>query len=154
MKDLEIKLENMSVPQIEDEQFEYKLRRDLLDRYHQKTNNYRFRFRAAMAFCCLLLVFGCATILNPDVAVKINNMAFKKDIKIVPADQDCFSLENLAYTSIYNPNLTSKLDPDKFQEDKTYLVRKYVSSEEGGVMIVSEFDQKQNKKQSAKRISY
>lgn len=154
MKDLEIKLEKMSIPQIEDEQFEYQLRRKLLDRYYQKTNSYRFRFRAAIAFSCLLLIFGCITVLNPDIAVKINNIAFQKNIKIVPTDQDCSALENLAYTSIYNPNLTSKLDPEKFEEDKTYLVRKYVSSEEGGLMIVSEFDQKQQKKQSAKRISY
>jgi hypothetical protein len=71
----------------------------------------------------------------------------------VAAEDNCAEMENLAYTSIYNPNLQTKIDPEKFQEDKTYLVRKYVSEEEGGLMIVSEFGQKE-KKQSAKRISF
>jgi hypothetical protein len=153
MKDLEKILENLAVPSSVDEEFETSLRRNLRDRYFRKIYNYRFRFRAALAFCFLLLVFGFTAILKPDLVVKINNLAFNKNIKIVTADQDYEALKNLAYSSIYNPHLSSKVDPNKYQEDKTYLVRKYVSSEEGGLMIVSEFNRNQ-KKQSAKRISY
>lgn len=152
MKDLEQILEKMPIPGKEDEQFEYKLRRELLDKYHKTTNGYKLKFKVAVAFSCLMLIFGCTTIIKPDIALRLNNLAFNKESKIVDSDQNS-ELENLAYTSIYNPNLTSKLDPDKFQEDKTYLVRKYTSSEEGGLMIVSEFDQKP-KKQSSKRISF
>ncbi|HPR17928.1 MAG TPA: hypothetical protein PLD62_06755 [Candidatus Cloacimonadota bacterium] len=153
MKGLEIKLEEMKVPVCEDEQFAYRLRRNLLDRYYKSANGYRFKFRAVLAACCLLLVFGCITIIKPDVALKINNLAFHEEKKIIPAEQDVSNLENLSYTSIFNPHLSNELDPDKFQEDKTYLVRKYVSSEQGGLMIVSEFD-RNGKKQSAKRISF
>ena len=153
MKDLEQILEKMPIPGKEDEQFEYKLRRELLDKYHKTTNGYKLKFKVAVAFSCLMLIFGCTTIIKPDIALKLNNLAFNKSTKIVSSEQDYSGMENLAYTSIYNPNLTSKLDPEKFQEDKTYLVRKYTSSEEGGLMIVSEFDQKP-KKQSSKRISF
>ncbi|MDO9576494.1 MAG: hypothetical protein Q7J16_01280 [Candidatus Cloacimonadales bacterium] len=153
MKDLEKKLESMRIPNLEDEQFEYKLRRQLLDKYFKTSKSYKWKFRVVVAFSCLMLIFGCVTIIKPDIALKLNNLAFNKSTKIISAEQDCSSMENLAYTSIYNPNLTSKIDPDKFQEDKTYLVRKYTSSEEGGLMIVSEFNQTP-KKQSAKRISF
>jgi len=153
MRDLENILEKMQIPANEDEQFEYRLRRDLLNKYHKTSNGYKFKFKLAVAFCSLMLIFGCTTIINPDIALKLNNLAFQKSEKIVASDDNCAELENLAYTSIYNPNLTEKIDPDKFQEDKTYLVRKYTSTEEGGLMIVSEFEKKP-KKQSAKRISF
>jgi len=153
MKDLEKILEKLEVPKLSDKEFETSLRRDLRDQYFRKIYNYRFRFRAALAFCFLLLVFGFTAVLKPDFVIKINNLAFNKNIKIVPANQDSEALKNLAYSSIYNPHLSSKVDPKKYKEDKTYLVRKYVSSEEGGLMIVSEFNRNQKKK-SAKRISY
>lgn len=153
MKDLERKLESMQITKLEDEQFEYKLRRQLLDKYYKQSNGYKWKFRIALAFSSLMLIFGCTTIIKPDIALTLNNAAFKKTNKIVAAEENCAGMENLAYTSIYNPNLQTKIDPDKFQEDRTYLVRKYVSAEEGGLMIVSEFDQKP-KKQSAKRISF
>jgi hypothetical protein len=137
MRDLERILEKMQVPANEDEQFEYKLRRELL---HKSANGYRFKFKVALVFSCLMLIFGCTTIIKPDIALKLNNLAFQRTEKIVDSNDDCAELENLAYTSIYNPNLSEKIDPDKFQEDKTYLVRKYTSTEEGGLMIVSEFD--------------
>jgi hypothetical protein len=153
MRDLERILEKMQVPANEDEQFEYKLRRELLNKYHKSANGYRFKFKVALVFSCLMLIFGCTTIIKPDIALKLNNLAFQRTEKIVDSNDDCAELENLAYTSIYNPNLSEKIDPDKFQEDKTYLVRKYTSTEEGGLMIVSEFDKKP-KKQSSKRISF
>ena len=153
MKDLEQILDKMQIPVNEDEQFEYKLRRELLNKYHKTSNGYKLKFKVALAFSSLLLIFGCTTIIKPDIALKLNNLAFSKETKIVATDDNSAELENLAYTSIYNPNLTEKIDPDKFQEDKTYLVRKYTSTEEGGLMIVSEFEKKP-KKQSAKRISF
>jgi len=153
MKDLDMILENMQIQNNEDEQFEYKLRRELLDKFHKPSNGYKLKFKVALAFSSLMLIFGCTTIISPDIALKLNNLAFQKSEKIVASNENSAELENLAYTSIYNPNLTEKIDPDKFQEDKTYLVRKYTSTEEGGLMIVSEFDKKP-KKQSTKRISF
>ena len=153
MKDLAKILENLQVPTCEDEQFEQKLRRRLLAKYYPATNGYKWKFKAALVFSCLLLVFGCATIIMPDVAIKLNNLAFRNSNRLASAEETDNNLDNLIYTSIYNPHLAARLDPDKFQEDKAYLVRKYTSAEEGGLMIVSEFEQKPQK-QSAKRISF
>lgn len=154
MKDLEIKLAEMQIPQCEDEPFEQDLRRRLVAEYYLQPEGYRSKFRNALAFCSLLLIFGIAGIIKPDLALKINNLIFRKNERIITAEQIDPNLENLSYTTIYNPNLVSRLDPEDFEEDKTYLIRRYVSSHTGsGLMIVSEYDQK-NRKQSARRISY
>lgn len=155
MKDLENILNEMKVPKIESDEFESSLRRELIKKYYNPTESYKLKFRYAAAFACLLLVFGCTTILKPDLALKINNLAFKQS-KVIVQEEDinCPELEKFRYTSINNPELETRIDPDKFKEDKAYVIRKYVSSEEGGLMIVSEFDQKKQRKKSAKRISF
>ncbi|OPX26073.1 MAG: hypothetical protein B1H06_06245 [Candidatus Cloacimonas sp. 4484_143] len=155
MKDLENKLNEMKIPRIESEEFEQSLRRELIKKYHNPAEKYKLKFRYASAFACLLLVFGCTTILKPDLALKINNIAFNKTEVIVCEDEvNCNELEKFRYTSINSPELESRIDPDKFKEDKAYVIRKYTSSEEGGLMIVSEFDRKKQQKKSAKRISF
>lgn len=155
MKDLENKLNQMRIPQIESEEFEQKLRRELIKKYHNTTDNYKLKFRYAAAFACLLLVFGCTTILKPDIALKINNIAFNKTEMIVCEDEvNCSEFEKFRYTSINSPELETRIDSDKFKEDKAYVIRKYTSAEEGGLMIVSEFNQRKQQKKSAKRISF
>ena len=155
MKDLENKLNQMRIPQIESEEFEQKLHRELIKKYHNSTENYKLKFRYAVGFACLMLIFGCTTILKPDVALKINNIAFNRTEIIVCEDEvGCSELEKFRFTTINSPQLESKIDPDKFKEDKAYVIRKYTSAEEGGLMIVSEFDQKKQRKKSAKRISF
>jgi hypothetical protein len=57
----------------------------------------------------------------------------------------------LDYSSINNPRLEGKLDPDKYKESKAYIVRKYVSDTEGPVMIVSEYDKTRRTKREKLR---
>jgi hypothetical protein len=102
-----------------------------------------------------------STIVHPQIAVKLNDLAFKND-KTETADQNNDAEldrllaeqlnENLKYTSIYNPELMDKLDPSDFQEDKSYIIRKYTSSTQGSVMMISEFNNKP--KENNRKISY
>ncbi|MCK4654460.1 MAG: hypothetical protein KAU01_08440 [Candidatus Cloacimonetes bacterium] len=147
MKDLENKLNSMKIPGIEDDPFEDKLRNKLLNKYYKQPNNYRIKFRYAAAFVCLLLIFGCSTILNPDIAVKLNKFAFPGRIFIDENGEEISLKEKLTYTSIYNPKLVEKIDPEEYEEDKAYIIRKYTSPKEGIIMIVSEFNQRSEKKE-------
>ena len=146
MKDLENELFSMDVPKIEDDPFENELRKKLVSRFYKPVNNFRFKFKVATALASLLLIFGCVIVIQPGVALSLNKLLFPShNVMIVERDNN--DIENeLAYTSIFNPQLVSKLDPSKFQEDKAYIIRKYISAEEGAVMIISEFNQKRKPK--------
>ena len=146
MKDLENKLFSMDVPKIEDDPFENELRRKLVNKFYKPVNNFRFKFKVATALASLLLIFGCAAVIHPGMILSLNKLIFpSRNIMIVERD-DSYIENELAYTSIFNPQLVSKLDPSKFQEDKAYIIRKYISAEEGAVMIISEFNQKRKPK--------
>jgi hypothetical protein len=151
MKDLEQIFQNLNIPSIEDKKFETELHRNLLNRNVKTVSIYKTNLRLSLVFCCFLLFWGTLNILKPEFALKLNNLVFRKSEMIVNAASHEQALKNLAYTSVYHPELVKQIDPEVYEEDKTYLVRKYVSSETGGLMIVSEFD---NRKSKARKISY
>ncbi len=146
MKDLENKLFSIDVPKIEDDPFENELRRKLVNKFYKPVNNFRFKFKLATALASLLLIFGCVAVIHPGMILSLNKLVFPSH-NVVIVERDDSNIENeLAYTSIFNPQLVSKLDPSKFQEDKAYIIRKYISAEEGAVMIISEFNQRRKPK--------
>jgi len=145
VKNFEDKLNDLKIPTIENDPFENKLWRDLIQKFYAPEKKYKRNLRLAVGFACLLAIFGCSTILNPEIAYKINRFAFKKNVlsdleligrKLLPTESD------MTYTSIRNPELRGKLNPADYIEDKAFLIRRYTSSTEGSVMIVSEFKQK------------
>ncbi len=159
MKNFEKEIEKIKIPRLENDPFESKLRASLVEKYFDKSHIYAVRFRYAVAFASLLLIFTFVSILNPTIAYKINRFAFQSEqpeesenINAAENNHNQQQEDFLRYTSIHNPSLSNKLDPADFEEDKAYLIRKYTSSTEGSVMVVSEF--KQDKKKSSRRISY
>ncbi len=155
VKNFEDKLNDLKIPSIESDPFENKLRRDLIQKFYAPEKKYKRNLRLAVGFACLLAIFGCSTILNPEIAYKINRLTFKKNVlskielqgrKLIPIESD------MAYTSIRNPALYGKINPADYIEDKAFLIRRYTSDTEGSVMIVSEF--KQTPKIPKKKILY
>ena len=145
MKNFENKLNNLKIPTIENDIFENELRSNLIQKYYTSEKKYKRNLRLAVGFACLLAIFGCSTILNPEIAYKINRFTFKKNVlsKLELQGRKLLSSEsNMTYTSIHNPELKGKLNPTDYIEDKAFLIRRYTSSTEGSVMIVSEFKQK------------
>ncbi len=161
MKKLKNLLRELEVPKLENDPFEQELRRNLKNKYFSYKPNYRFRSQLATAFALAFFLFMVSTIAFPQIAVKINNFAFNKteinkseeindeELDRLLAEQ---LNENMKYTSIYHPELSGKLDPDEFKEDKAYLIRKYTSSTQGSVMMISEFEN--NPKKNNRKISY
>ena len=158
MKDLENKLLSMDVPKVENDQFEQVLRSKLIRKYHSRESEYIKKFRYSIAFASFLVVLLISVIVFPQISAKANDIAFKKEV--VPqenqnanySDDEFFKRfagddNKFHYTSIHNPNLKNRIDPEEYREDKTYLIRKYVSRDSQAVMIISEFDKPEKKKQ-------
>jgi len=158
MKDLENKLLSIEVPKIKNDQFKNELRSKLIQKYHSSESVYIKKFRYSMAFACSLLVILASLFVFPEISSKVNQIAFNKETvkqenqNANYSDDEFFKdfAENdnkFHYTSIHNPNLKNRIDPEKYREDKTYIIRKYVSRDSQTVMIISEFDKPQTKKQ-------
>ncbi len=159
MKDLENKLLSMEVPKIENDQFEQVLRSKLIRKYHSRENEYMRKFRYSIVFASFLIVLLISVIIFPEISIKANEVAFKKEIASSSGNGNAnysddeffkrFAEDNnkFHYTSIHNPDLKNRIDPEEYREDKTYIIRKYVSRDSQAVMIISEFDKPERKKQ-------
>ena len=163
MKDLENKLLLMDVPKIENDQFEQVLRNKLVKKYHSRETEYVKKFRYSVAFASILFVVLISVIIFPEIGIKANEVAFKKEAETLIenangnknanySDDEFFknfaeNNDKFKYTSIYNPNLKNRIDPEEYREDKTYIIRKYVSRDSQAVMIISEFDKPERKNQ-------
>ncbi len=159
MKDLENKLLSMNVPKIENDQFEQVLRSKLVRKYHSRESEYVRKYHYSIAFASFMVVLLISVIIFPKLSIRANKVAFEKEVTSSNGNgnanysNDEF-FERFAeddnkfyYTSIHNPNLRDRIDPEKYREDKTYLIRKYVSRDSQAVMIISEFDKPERKKQ-------
>ena len=158
MKDLENKLLSMKVPKIKNDQFEQVLRSKLVKKYHSRESEYIKKFRYSIAFASFLILLVISIFIFPEIGVKANEIAFNKETATQETQNANYSddefFEKLAendnkfyYTSIHNPNLKNRIDPEEYREDKTYLIRKYVSRDSHAVMIISEFNKPERKKQ-------
>jgi len=158
MKDLENELLSMDVPKVENDQFEQVLRSKLIRKYHSRESEYIKKFRYSIAFASFMVVLLISVIVFPQISVKANDIAFKKEVapqenqNVNYSDDEFFKRfaeddNKFHYTSIHNPNLKNRIDPEEYREDKTYLIRKYVSRDSQAVMIISEFDKPEKKKQ-------
>ncbi|MDP8200598.1 MAG: hypothetical protein P9M11_00485 [Candidatus Tenebribacter burtonii] len=158
MKDLENKLLSMEMPKIENNQFEQILRNKLVRKYHSRESKYIRKFRYSIAFASGLFVFILSLFIFPEIRSKVNEVAFNKGVATQETNNANYSDDEFFtkfaednskfyYTSIHNPNLKDKIDPEKYKEDKTYIIRKYVSKDSKAVMIISEFNRPEIKKQ-------
>ena len=134
-------LEQLSVPTIEDINFQNELRRSLL-KHHFTPHRSALRLRVAIACACVLAIFGFATIINPDIAYRLNQIAFGADTKGHPGNTAGKNYAGLQGTSLQNPDIAPYFPVQNFQEEKAYVIRKYTSPKNGAVMVVSEFGNK------------
>lgn len=135
-------LENLSVPRIEDSAFQHDLRRSLMARYHSPQRKATARMRVALAFACVLAVIGCASVINPTIAYRLNAIAFGGEAQQLPAGSADIHYAGLKETTLQNPDIAPYLPVNDFQEEKAYIIRKYTSRDKGAVMVVSEFGNK------------
>ncbi len=151
MNKFEDRIEKMEIPEIKNYELQNKLRQKLVRKYFNVERKYKKRYKLATAFACLLVIYLISTILKPKIADDINRFAFQKE-EIEEIEEELVPIDDyIKQTSIYNPKLANKINPTNYQEEKAYIIRKYVSSKNGNLMIISEFDQ--NKPKQKKLIS-
>lgn len=145
MKNFEEKLQNLKIPKIEDDPFKDELRNNILNKYFTPEIKYKHKLKFAYGCACLFAVLLVLTLIKPQIAYRINQFTFQKSEETeFPAESDYPLIGDMTYTSIYNPTLSDKIDPNRYTEDKAYIIRRYKSHNNETIMIVSEFDQKAN----------
>jgi len=140
----------MHVPEPESSSHEAQLKYNIHAKYFHNTANviyWKFRFVSVMAtaLVSILITF----IVNLNIAYRVNQFVMQEEVPKTSDESFDEMLPNIDYTSIKNPGLKSSLDPDQFQEDKSYVIRKYTSTNNGSVMIISEFEPENTKTVSA-----
>jgi hypothetical protein len=144
MKKFEDKLFKVKVPKLDNDPFEHDLRRRLIKRFVKDEKSYKLQFKLATSFAMLLVIFLVVTIFKPQIISDINSFAFKTDKETLgsplPGSNSIFLDDAINYTSIENPVISKDIDPLKYTENKSYIVRRYTSDNSEKITIVSEID--------------
>jgi len=142
MKKFEETCENLNVPHIKDDPHEQVLRNKLEEHYFSPVHRTRIQLKWAVGFAVFFFVIAVSLVLQPKIALKAHNITFRStEVPAVKPELPFSESECLRYTSIRNPKLRNEIDPNQYQEDKAYVIRKYRSKETNdAVLIVSEFD--------------
>jgi len=144
MKTFEDRLFKMKVPKLGNDPFEHDLRRRLIKRFVKDEKSYKLQFKLATSFALLLVIFLVVTIVKPQIISDINRFAFQTEDEELgtplPGSNNIFLDDAINYTSINNPMISKDIDPQKYTEDKSYIVRRYTSKNSEKITIVSEID--------------
>jgi len=143
MKNFKEKMENLDVPELNNDPLQNKLKRKLIHTYFRKENNYKKLFKIAVGFCLLFFATTVIFLANPNIPHKIHTFAFEEMSSNLVHDtknQTNLHDEAIKYTSINNPKFEQNIQPYKYEEENAYLIRQYSSRENEGVIVVSKFD--------------
>ena len=154
MEKFETHLNNLEIPDIDDPLFKGDLRRELIRKFVKIERSYQIPFKLAAGFAGLLIIFVIGIITNPQLAYDLNAFIFNKEetVNIAEFQKIKEFANDFQNTTIYNPELSQQIDPAKYREDKTYIIRKYVSQSNESIMMVSEM--KPDKDMSPTKITY
>lgn len=143
MEKFEKKLLELEINQPQSTDFENELRRNLIQQFVKPNNNYQLQFRFAFGFACIMLFFSFLTIIDPRVALRLNEITFnnfQNNEQPINPDIDPFIPDNLQYTTINSPELIKQIDSEGYKEERAYIIRQYRANNKKPVMVVSEFD--------------
>ncbi|MBN2018388.1 MAG: hypothetical protein JW794_09725 [Candidatus Cloacimonetes bacterium] len=142
MKKFEETLDKIEVPILKAEIFEHELQSQLINRYFNSTKRVYANLRWAVGFAVLFFAVALTLVIRPQFALKAHEITFRASAGSAVKPKTTMELiDCLKYTSIRNPSIRDDIDPEKYREDKAYVIRKYKSHENNdAVLIVSEFD--------------
>jgi hypothetical protein len=141
MKQFEEKLWNMRIPEKDDIFFEKRLRSQLIDRFVRTETNYLWHYRIAAGIACFFAVFTFVMLFLPTDSKQTYTFLNSPEQNVNTTEASASSLDEvLHYTSIENPVIANELGTVQFDEDKTYLIRRYVNANQETVTIVTEIE--------------
>lgn len=174
MDKFEEKLVNLKIPEISDTYLEYELKEKLEKKFFY--NKFRLPYHLAFGSALAMLLLTVSLVINPNIAHKLNQAISGKNIqefaeadKIVPAEkeevtaQEFQGFEGLAQLDRQNEKLATEttktvtdengeiktikyLNPDDFEEGKVYMIRKYKSQDQQGIIMINEIENKNSSK--------
>ena len=132
-------LKNLKVPTIEEKRLENTLWDRLISEFIVKESIFKLRYKVAAVFALLFMVLFSIVLIKPDIAKKINNLAFgkKKDTQLekilytLPENQTNYN--SIVYKSNGNKNPYINLP-----EEKRYIIHKYRTNENKQITVISE----------------
>lgn len=174
MDKFEEKLINLKIPEISDSFLEYELKEKLEKKlfYNKFKLPYQIAFGSAMA----MLILTISLVINPNIANTINYAISGKNTEDIaelsePLDsetqdvttQEWQGFEGLAQLDKQNEKLATEttktitdengkiktikyLNPDDFEEGKVYMIRKYKSQDQQGIIMINEIENKNSAK--------
>ncbi len=142
MKNFEEHLTTMEIPLVENDRHLNILKNKLEAHYFNPIRRVQLQLRWALGFAVFFFAIAFGLIVKPQIALQAHNVTFRGNNNVsFVSETSAKNPDCLEYTSIRNPKLRGEIDPDQYQEDKAYVIRKYRSHENNdAVLIVSEFE--------------
>ncbi|OQY39744.1 MAG: hypothetical protein B6226_01305 [Candidatus Cloacimonetes bacterium 4572_65] len=172
MKQFEKQLEELVIPEIEDKLLKYDLKERLENHYFKR--NFKVAFQLAFSSSIVLVIALGIMVLRPSIATDLNRTIVKGEteesiVQDVESYQQYKGFEGLSELSnnstssdivtpqIENVNDTSiktinYLKPDDFEEGKYYLIHKYKSEDEKGIILINEINNSSSNRNPIKKM--
>ena len=119
--------------------------------YFSKENHYKKLYHRSLAIAASLLIVLIGIFVKPELIIDesvidkgVASPRYMTEVSKKPGN-------GLVYSSIYHPELKKRIDPLKYRECKTYIIREYKSHNKDGIFVISEFDKKKSS-QSQKHL--
>lgn len=180
MDKFEEKLLNLKIPEISDKFLEYDLKERLEQKlFYQK---FKLPYRIAFGSALVMFLFTLSIVIKPDLADSINNKIRGKSAEqiaevtepqpnnnqLAPTPEwtgfeGLALLEKETVNSLSQDNSTSvrgngELEPiqnlhqDDFEEGKVYMIRKYKSPDQQGIIMINEMENSSSSKGVIRKI--
>ncbi len=174
MDKFEEKLINLKIPEISDKYLEYELKEKLEKKFFY--NKFKLPYQLAFGSAIAMLILTISFVVNPNIAGKINNAISGKnpqqiaETDLVPSHDNhpetveaWQGFEGLAQLDKNNENMINEktktitdengeiktikyLNPDDFEEGKVYMIRKYKSPDQQGIIMINEIENRSSSK--------
>ena len=139
-------LDNLRIPQTQNDYHFSALRSKLLHNFFTGQRQYIVRYHWAASVAVVLFIALAVTFIIPNFAEKVNTFVFGDDNKELPVVVEN-TTKSKGILADSDNSITVKNSDNMITDDKTYLIRQYRSSRAGKVMLVSEYNkQPQNNK--------
>jgi len=169
MDKFEEKLFNLKIPEISDKYLEFELKERLEKKFFY--HNFKLPYRVAFASAIAMFILTISFVINPDIAHQINYVISgnrteqvaetinKPEQKITP--QEWKGFEGLAQLNKEDEEIVTEktvtdengeiktikyLNPDDFEEGKVYMIRKYKSQDQQGIIMINEIENRNSAK--------
>lgn len=132
----------MPIPEKKDIFFEKRLRSQLIERFVRPETNYIWHYRIAAGVACFFAVFTFVMLFFPtDSAQRIAKNESIEPMLEKSAKENPAALETILHSDSDDyQTIANELGKKQLDNDKTYLIKRYITDEQKTVTIVTEIN--------------